>query len=506
MRCLLSAANRALRPSAPGADGWNVRELQALSPVAIDLLTEIYNAIETLEKWPTVLCEVPIATLRKGEGCSPLDVRPISLTPILYRVWARTRFLQLQAWRMQWLPVQLKGGVPGKESIDAYLEVALDAEFCVSSNRPLFGIFYDYCKCFDNVAWPIERGLLRDLGMPQNVLGHMYAWAANVQRRFKLGSSLGPKFANTNSISQGCPLAILRINALISAWVYSIQSRESLSSCSLGGYVDDRNMRSTDVQELQEAVHLTEKFDHCVDGVVNFKKCATYATTALARKQVSSVTLDGKPLKVVSDDRLLGGHHCFSKRRARWLANQRATKYLEVARRISICPLSINARYTLLATAGAAKFLFGIELGACTRKLEAQVRKAVVNAVWSKRSCKSNDMVLTLCFRGHKADPTQIRLIQPFITIRRQLRKHPSMCQLWTHIWLNTQKQRDKFKDFRSNAVGPAAVLSQICRENLIGIGLNPWCSKCQLVTRVISFFIFCSILMSTFFISYVGP
>ena len=208
-----------------------------------------------------------------------------------------------------------------------------------------------------------------------------------------------------------------------------------------------------------------KSFDHCVDGVVNFKKCATYATTASARKQVSSVTLDGKSLKVVSDDRLLGGHLCSTKRRARWLANQRATKYLEVARRICICPLSINAKFTLLATAGAAKFLFGIELGACTRKLEAQVRKAVVNAVWSKRSCKSNDIVLALCFRGHRADPTQIRLIQPFITIRRQLKKHPDMCQLWTHIWLNTQKQRDKFKDFRSNAVGPVAILSQVCRE-----------------------------------------
>ena len=127
---------RALRPSAPGADGWNARELQALSPVAIDLWTEIYHAIEALEKWPTVLCEVPIATLRKGEGCTPLDVRPISLTPILYRVRAHTRFLQLQAWHMQWLPFQLKGGVPGKESTDAYFGVALDAEFCASSKGP----------------------------------------------------------------------------------------------------------------------------------------------------------------------------------------------------------------------------------------------------------------------------------------------------------------------------------------------------------------------------------
>ena len=246
----IAATIKSLKTTAPGADGWNVRELQSLSTIAIELLTDIYNAIELHGKWPLSLQEVPVATLRKGEGNSPLDIRPISLTPILYRVWARTRFLQLQPWHMQWLPEQLRGGAPGRDSVDAFYELALEAELCAHTKRPLFGVLFDYTKCFDLVAWPVEQGLLTDLGMPLHVLKPMYSYAANIQRRFKLGSSVGPKFGNTNSISQGCPLAILRINALIAAWVHSITSHADLTQCSVGGYVDGRNMRSTDLQAI----------------------------------------------------------------------------------------------------------------------------------------------------------------------------------------------------------------------------------------------------------------
>ena len=125
----------------------------------------------------------------------------------------------------------------------------------------LYGVLYDYTTCFDLVAWPAEKGLLADLGMPLHVLKPMYAYAANIRHRFKLGSSVGLKFPNTNSISQGCPLAILRINALIAAWARAITNQPSLTQCSVGGYVDDRNLRGASLQQLRDAIQISEKFD-----------------------------------------------------------------------------------------------------------------------------------------------------------------------------------------------------------------------------------------------------
>ena len=132
---------------------------------------------------------------------------------------------------------------------------------------------------------------------------------------------MGPEFPNTNSISQGCPLAILRINGLIAAWVRVIQSHNQLPLCSVGGCVDDRNLRSTDLSQLRKSIEVTAAFDNATDAVVNAKKTVLFATSTTARQKMSNITLNNRCLDTV---RLLGGHLTFTKRRARWLANDRA--------------------------------------------------------------------------------------------------------------------------------------------------------------------------------------
>ena len=91
------------------------------------------------------MCEIPVAALKKEGGPTPgpVDVRPISLSPPLYRIWAKARFYQLQPWHLSWLPAELRGGAPMREAIDCYYQVALEAELCQCTNHPVFGIFYD---------------------------------------------------------------------------------------------------------------------------------------------------------------------------------------------------------------------------------------------------------------------------------------------------------------------------------------------------------------------------
>ena len=88
--------------------------------------------------------------------------------------------------------------------------------------------------------------------------------------------------------------------------------------------------------------------------------------------------LNGTALKVTSDDRLLGGHMRFTTKNVTWLANQRALGFLETAQRICLCPLSVDARAMLLATAGATKYTFGLELGGCHIHVERRLRTQVL--------------------------------------------------------------------------------------------------------------------------------
>ena len=143
--------------------------------------------------------------------------------------------------------------------------------------------------------------------------------------------------------------------------------------------------------------------------------------------------------------------------------DQRAQSYITVARRIAMCPLSIDAREMLLASAGASKFTYGIELGSCQIKLEKQLRTAVSKALWSKGQQKSVDMLLTLCHRGHRIDPSQLKLFYPLKLTRRQLLKHVDLRNQYVHCWHVSAAHRSNFKDGRSNMVGPICNLQTIC-------------------------------------------
>ena len=449
-----------LKPSSPGADAWRIEELQSLGPKSIDFLVQLYNLVEQIGKWPQNLLEVLVASLQKNSGETPLDIRPISLTSHIYRLWAKLRWQHLQEWHMSWCPVELKGGIPGRETTDAYFQVALEIEHANFSNHPIFGILFDYQKCFDNVAWTIERGLLRDMGLPMTILNAMMAFNQNVFRRFKLGSSVGPKFGNTNSICQGCPLAILRINSLIAAWVQVIHKHPDTQLCNTNAFIDDKNLRAPSFVSLMTAIDVTKDFDSAVGAIVNPTKTVVFASTAQGRKELVACEYP-----VVHDEKLLGASLSFTKKRAKKLANKRAQAYFTVAQRVNVCPLNMSARETLLSTAGATKFAFGIEMGSCDLKIQKTLRSAVARCLWTKGNHKSIDILFSICHKGHSFDPVQLKHYLPFKIARRQLSKHPQLRPLWTHIWHDSVNHRSRYKDGRSNMVGPLSILDIVCKS-----------------------------------------
>ena len=126
-----------------------------------------------------------------------------------------------------------------------------------------------------------------------------------------------------------------------------------------------------------------------------------------------------------------------------------------------MCPLNIRAREILLSTTGAPKYHYGLELGPCSVSLERTLRTAIVNALWRKRSSRCIDVVLSICYQGHKFDPAQLRMIKPFQIARRQLLKHQDLRQLWQDIYAFTAHKRANYRDGRTNAVGPLAIIQQ---------------------------------------------
>ena len=80
-------------------DGWG------WLPVSwYDGLARILSLVEDTGVWPDGLLDASITMIPKTDGdATPLGQRPLSVLPVVYRIWASARMDQLDGWFKSWL-------------------------------------------------------------------------------------------------------------------------------------------------------------------------------------------------------------------------------------------------------------------------------------------------------------------------------------------------------------------------------------------------------------------
>ena len=85
---------------AAGADGWTWDELAALPECFWDRAAGVFEDFERKGKMPQNLCHVETVLLQKpGRPLArdAIDLRPISVAPLIVRAWAKVRAAQVMA-------------------------------------------------------------------------------------------------------------------------------------------------------------------------------------------------------------------------------------------------------------------------------------------------------------------------------------------------------------------------------------------------------------------------
>ena len=91
--------------TAGSLDVWGWRELKVLLFSWYDELACILIKVEDFGIWPDGLLDAYIAMIPKTDGdATPLGQRPLSVLPIVYRIWASARMGQLDGWFRSWVP------------------------------------------------------------------------------------------------------------------------------------------------------------------------------------------------------------------------------------------------------------------------------------------------------------------------------------------------------------------------------------------------------------------
>ncbi|CAE7252475.1 unnamed protein product [Symbiodinium natans] len=85
-----------------GADGWSVQMLKCLAPLQLERLAQFFNTWEGQGAFPTQLSVVLVALINKSED----EERPIGLTPVPYRLWAKIRWPVFEKWLREYAATQ----------------------------------------------------------------------------------------------------------------------------------------------------------------------------------------------------------------------------------------------------------------------------------------------------------------------------------------------------------------------------------------------------------------
>ena len=203
--------------TAGSLDGWGWREFKVLPVAWYEGLAGILTKVEDLGVWLDGLLDAYIAMIPKVDGdAAPLGQRPLSVLPVVYRVWASARMLQLEPWFRSWFPSSVFSAGGGRSSVEAWFTTALDIEEVLSGvvQNDVHVFVADVIKSFDTVDRGILDWVLSSLGLPGWFRHAYFECHSSVRLRFKLAAGLGQPWTRDGGIPQGCLLSMMFTVAL----------------------------------------------------------------------------------------------------------------------------------------------------------------------------------------------------------------------------------------------------------------------------------------------------
>ena len=372
---------------------WN--EIKALPLPWFSGLAILLELVETTGVWPQGLLDAHIAMIPKADGYStPSGQRPLSVLPVVYRLWASVRLGHLREWVQGWFPTSVFSLGNGLSSVEGWFSTALDIEEVLSGTGgdQLHVMVADVIKSFDTVDRAILDCVLGRLGLPDWFRKVYFSFHCHVRLRFKLAAGLGDPWCRDGGIPQGCPLSMVLIVALYVPWCRHL---DALPDVKPQLYADNLKCSAERPRALFESARFTARYVWSVGQDVSLGKCVLLSTSKSVRKAMRlwDISGDGVFWNVQLDVRDLGGHLDFTLRARAGALSKRICVAISGVASVGALPLGfqfklglVRGKYLLAGLHAAEASYFSLSISA--------FRAAIVRAVWSSKMSLANSPAL----------------------------------------------------------------------------------------------------------------
>ena len=447
--------NKIKDASSAGLDCWAAKDLKQLPRGILQYLTKFYDMVERHGYWPFALTQAAVTLIPKGEGVGPLDQRPLSVLPIVYRVWAASRCTHCTSWQERWITSGQHGARKKHGTSDALIKITAELENAMLNNKPLFGAALDLSKAFDNVPQDITLDILRRMGIHWRVINPLQYMYMNLRRYFKIRGYLGHPFTATNGIMQGCPLSVLLLNALVA--VLSRVLYDALPDMVNQSFVDDITLLTSSKKDLQTAFNHIDPFLAVTDQKLNVSKTYIFGVNV----EPFAVHFKGENLPSKEVIKILGLKFRFANKAVSYRYFPEDIGFLdEACSRIRFANLPFWARALVCGGSIISKISYASEVRQMSAVQERTIKTTVVSALWKGTpGCRKRNpgMIYTLLTKGHVTDVSQNVLTSRWLKFMRAARNNPEIVDL---IFYNACHGRG-----RNQGRGPGEALAVSCQR-----------------------------------------
>ena len=386
-------------------------------------LAILLELVESTGTWPQGLLDAYIAMIPKADGDStPLGQRPLSVLPVVYRLWASLRLGHLREWVEGWLPKSVYSLGNGLSSVEAWFATALDVEDVLSGTGgdQLHVMVADVIKSFDTVDRSILDCVLGRLGLPDWFRRVYFSFHNQVRLRFKLAAGLGEPWSRDGGIHQGCPL-------WFSLWLCMFLGVVIWNLClilSLNFMRIILNVALLNLGLLFESAYFTAKYVRLVGQDVSPGKCVLLSTSKAVRRAMKlwDISGDGGFWKVQLDIRDLGGHLDFTYRARAGTLSRRIGKATVGVTAVGALPLGFLTKLDLVRGKFIPAGLHAAEASYVSSSSISAFRAAIVRSVWSSKMPLANaPAILSLLDGPVGVDPAYHVVWSRFRMMRRYL-------------------------------------------------------------------------------------
>ena len=203
--------------AAPGLPGLPIAVWKVLPDAWLESVARLFNLVEAEGVWPQEWLAAYVVMIPKASGGSrPRDQRPITVLPVVYRLWSKGLTLE---WRQTMQHAYLGQAALGFRAQAGTLHVAQLLSDVIALRRrqqsELWLVSFDIEKCYDSIPWWALFGVMRRTGLAERVVRSFEAFYRDLQRHFRYGQVDGESWRAANSLMQGCPAAPDQLNMLM---------------------------------------------------------------------------------------------------------------------------------------------------------------------------------------------------------------------------------------------------------------------------------------------------